>query len=56
MAALKSDRRTSARQRERAQAERTAWRVTKDWIAAQVALVEARMANRATTHGIEARS
>jgi len=44
MAALKADRRTSARQRERAQAERTAWRVTKDWIAAQVALVEAQMA------------
>lgn len=44
-AALKADRRTSARQRERDQAERTAWRVTKDWISAQVALVEAQMAS-----------
>jgi hypothetical protein len=43
--ALKADRRTSQRQRERDQAERTAWRVTKDWIAAQVALVEAQMAS-----------
>lgn len=43
-AALQADRRTSSRQRERAQAERTAWRVMKDWIVAQVALVEAQMA------------
>lgn len=42
--ALKADRRTTGKQRERAQAERTAWRVVKAWIEAQVALVEAQMA------------
>lgn len=42
--ALQADRRTTSRQRERAQAERTAWRVVKAWVEAQVALVEAQMA------------
>ena len=42
--ALKLDRRTTPRQRERAQAERTAWRVMKVWVEAQVALIEAQMA------------
>jgi hypothetical protein len=43
-AALSRDRSVPARYQVPAQAERVAWRIVKDWIEAQVALVQAQMA------------
>jgi hypothetical protein len=43
-AALRADKSVPERYRLLAQAERVAWRIVKDWIEAQVALVQAQMA------------
>ena len=42
--ALNSSRSIAPRYRTREQAERTAWRIVKDWLEAQLALIEAQMA------------